>query len=100
MWQFKLMVQKNTNRQMRLLLNNLPQVTELELAEEEGTLLFKRNSAALKLHAFLPIQKGKLTVKTFSTSAESEECCVTMLQENMTLDDAKGFETCMTVFGG
>jgi hypothetical protein len=62
--------------------------------------LFRRNSAAkpllgtLKLHAFLPIWKCKLIVKRFSTSAESEECCVTVLRENMTLD-ARGFVTCV-----
>jgi hypothetical protein len=78
---------------------NLEFVTELEFIEEK--LSFKINSAAkpihksLKLYAFLPIRKGILTVKKFSTSAESEECCVTVLQENMTLDDTKGFETCV-----
>jgi hypothetical protein len=45
-------------------------LTELEFIEEE-MLLFKRNSAAkpihgtLKLHAYLPMQKGKLIVKKF-----------------------------------
>jgi hypothetical protein len=28
-------------------------------------------------------EKGELIVKKFSTSAESEECCVTVLQEMM-----------------
>jgi hypothetical protein len=73
---------------------NFEFVTELEIIEEEK-LLFKRDSAGtlvtgtLKLHAFLPAQKSKLIVKKFFTSAESEECCVTVLQKNMTLDDEK-----------
>jgi hypothetical protein len=38
-------------------------------------------------------------VKTFSTSAESEKCCVSVLQANMTLDDSKHFVMCMTMSG-
>jgi hypothetical protein len=49
-------------------------ITELESIEEEKP-LFKRYSAAKlmhgthKLHVYLPVQKGKLTVKKLSTSA-------------------------------
>jgi hypothetical protein len=34
-------------------------------------------------------------VEKFFTSAECEECCLNVLQENMTLDDAIGFVTCV-----
>jgi hypothetical protein len=34
-------------------------------------------------------------VKYFSTSSESEKCCVTVLHGNMTLDEAKYFVTCV-----
>jgi hypothetical protein len=74
-------------------------VTELEFTEEEKLLLKKSTDNAihgsLKLHAFLPIQKSKFTGKKFPTSAESEECCITVLQESMTLDGAKGFVMCV-----
>jgi hypothetical protein len=41
---------------------NFEFVTELEFVEEDK-LLFKRNSAAKPIHAFLPIRKGKVIVK-------------------------------------
>jgi hypothetical protein len=66
---------------------------------------FKRNSVAnpiqgtLKLRAYLPIEKGKLILNKFFTSAVSRT--VVMAQDNMTLDDTKGFVTCIwTMLGG
>jgi hypothetical protein len=68
---------------------------------------FKRNSVAnpiqgtLKLRAYLPIEKGKLILNKFFTSAVSRTVLTVMAQENMTLDDAKGFVTCIwTMLGG
>jgi hypothetical protein len=40
------------------------------------------------LHDSLPIRKRALIVYKFATSAESEECCTTQVQENMTPDEA------------
>jgi hypothetical protein len=62
-------------------------VTELEFIEvKKKKLLFKRNQAAKPVHGtfelcdFLPIRKGTLSMKEFTTSAECEECCISELQ--------------------
>jgi hypothetical protein len=63
---------------------------------KEEKLLCRRNSTTepiYKLCASRLIRKSTSIVKTFSTSAVSEECFITQLKENMTPDEAKGLAT-------
>jgi hypothetical protein len=39
----------------------------------------------------MSVIKVSLTAKKFSTSTESDECWVNVMQRNMTLDEVKGF---------
>jgi hypothetical protein len=60
-------------------------VTELEFTED-----FFFNSTVrpicgiLEVHAFLPITKGMIIVKKFSTSVESEKFCITGVRKHDT----------------
>ncbi|PSN54099.1 hypothetical protein C0J52_03110 [Blattella germanica] len=55
----------------------------------------KPNPGALKLHALLPISADTLFVKKFSTTNETQIHHFTVQQERVSLEEIKGFVTCV-----